>query len=69
VLFIGCYVHVRWDPCHHGMARPQVADEADSFQFWRIAASMLNKQSWTSDKGWSSSLGVGLGLTTPHRKK
>jgi hypothetical protein len=29
---------------------------------------MLNKQSWTADKGWSSSLGLGVGLTTPHRK-
>jgi hypothetical protein len=22
--------HVRWVPCHHGMARPQVADEGKS---------------------------------------
>jgi hypothetical protein len=28
---------------------------------------MLNKESWKIDKGWSSNLGVGL--TTPHRKK
>jgi len=36
---------------------------------WRVAANILNKQSRTADKGWSSSLG-GLGevLTTPHRK-
>jgi hypothetical protein len=46
---------------HHGMARPQVADGRDSLQFWRVAADMLNKQSWTDDKGWSSSLGVGRG--------
>ena len=26
---------------------------------WRVAANKLNKQSWTADKGWSSSLGVG----------
>jgi hypothetical protein len=25
--------HVRWVPCHHGMARPQVADGGDSLQF------------------------------------
>ena len=24
---------------------------------WRVAANKLNKQSWTADKGWSSSLG------------
>jgi hypothetical protein len=33
------------------------------------AASILNKQSRTTDKGWCSILGVGVGLTTPHRKK
>jgi hypothetical protein len=32
-----------------------------------VAAKILNKQSRTADKGLSSSLGVGL--TTPHRKK
>jgi hypothetical protein len=36
--------HVRWVPCHHGMARPQVADGGDSLQFWREAANILNKQ-------------------------
>jgi hypothetical protein len=25
---------------------------------WRVAANILNKQSQTADKGWSSSLGV-----------
>jgi hypothetical protein len=28
---------------------------------WRVAANILNKQSWTANKGWSSSLGVGHG--------
>jgi hypothetical protein len=28
---------------------------------WRIAANILNKQSRTAEKGWSSSLGVGRG--------
>jgi len=32
------------DPSHHGMARPRVADGADGFQVWRVAANMLNKQ-------------------------
>jgi hypothetical protein len=53
-------------PCHHGKARPPVADGGESLQIWRVAANILNKQSRTADKGWSSSLGVGVGLTTPH---
>ena len=28
---------------------------------WRVAADILNKQSQTADKGWSSILGVGRG--------
>jgi hypothetical protein len=51
--------HVRWVPRHHGMARPQVADGGDSLHFWKVAANILNMQSRTADKGWSSSLGVG----------
>jgi hypothetical protein len=35
---------------------------------WRVAANILNKQSWTADKGWSSNLGMGLGLSTPQLK-
>jgi hypothetical protein len=53
--------HVRWVPYYHGMARPQVADGGYSLQFWRVAANILNKQSRTVDKGWSSTLGVGRG--------
>jgi hypothetical protein len=62
---------VRWGrvPCHHVMVHPQVADGGDSLQIWRVAANIWNKQSWRADKGWSSSLGLGVGLTTPHRKK
>jgi hypothetical protein len=48
-------------PCHHSMARPQVADGGDALQVWRVAANILNKQSQTADKGLSSSLGVGCG--------
>jgi hypothetical protein len=51
------------------MARPQVADGGDDLQLWREAANILNKQSRTADKGWSSSFGLGVGLTIPHRKK
>jgi hypothetical protein len=58
---VGVLYHVRWVPCHHGMARPQVADGGDGLQVWRVAANILNKQSRTADKGWPSSLGVGRG--------
>jgi hypothetical protein len=37
--------HVKWMPCQHGMARPQVADGGDGLQIWRVAANILNKQS------------------------
>jgi hypothetical protein len=62
-------IHVKWVHCHHGMARPRVADRGDGLQIWRVAANILNKQSRTADSGWSSSLvGLGGGLTTlPHR--
>jgi hypothetical protein len=33
-------------------------------QIWRVAANVLNKQSRTADKWWSSSLGLGVGLQT-----
>jgi hypothetical protein len=51
------------------MARPQVAGGGEGVKIWRAAANMLNKQSLTADKGWSSSLWVGWGLTTSHSKK
>jgi hypothetical protein len=43
----------------NGMASLWVADGGDSLQIWRVAANILNKQSWTANKGWSSSLVVG----------
>jgi hypothetical protein len=33
----------------------------NDLQLWRVAASILNKQSRTADKGWYSCLGVGRG--------
>jgi hypothetical protein len=51
--------HVKWVCCHHGMARPKVADRGEGLQIWRAAANILNKQSRTADRGWPSSLGVG----------
>jgi hypothetical protein len=55
--------HVKWVPCHHSMARPQVADVGDGLQIWREAANILNKQSRTAYKGWSSSMGVECGAS------
>jgi hypothetical protein len=58
-------IHVKWVPCHHGMARPQVADGGDGRQIWRVAANILNKQSRTADREWSSSLWVRRGANNP----
>jgi hypothetical protein len=57
--------NIKWVPCHHGMARPQVADGGDSLQIWRVAANVLNKQPQTADRGWSSSLWVWRGANNP----
>jgi hypothetical protein len=35
----------------------------------RVAVNILNKQLLTADRGWSSRLGVGHGLTTIHYEK
>jgi hypothetical protein len=59
--------HVRWVPWQHGMARPQVPDGGDILQVWSVAANILNKQSRTADKRWSSSLGVGRGANNSSR--
>jgi hypothetical protein len=59
--------HVKWVPCHHGMVRPKVAD-GEGLQVWKVAANILNKQLWTAEKGWPSSLGVGMGLGTRRKK-
>jgi len=41
------------------MAMHILKDGVDSFQIQRVAANMLNKQSQTADRGWSSSFWVG----------
>jgi len=46
-------------PCHHGMAHHWVADVGDRPQIWRVAVNILNKQLRTTNRVWSSSLGVG----------
>jgi hypothetical protein len=52
---------------HHGVALPLVVD-GDDLQICRVAASVSEKRSRTADKGWSSNLGVGEGLTSIHCK-
>jgi len=44
------------------MACPQVVD--GGLQIWRVAVSILNKQSLTADNGLSCSLGVGKRVTS-----
>jgi hypothetical protein len=41
------------------MARPRDTDGGGGLQIWRVTRNILNKQSPTADKMWSSSLGVG----------
>jgi hypothetical protein len=47
------------------MPSPLVADGGDELHIWKGAANVLGKQSHTADKGWSSGLRFGEGLTTP----
>jgi hypothetical protein len=51
-------------PCHHVSLRME-----ERLPLWRVPANILNKQSKTADKEWSSSLGLGEVPTTPHSKK
>jgi len=41
----------------------------EGLEIRRVAANILNKQSRTADKGGPPALGLGVGLTTPHRIK
>jgi hypothetical protein len=59
---------VKWIHCHHGMARPRMADRGDGLQIWRVAANVLKKQSRTADSGWSSSLGIRRWAINPYHK-
>jgi hypothetical protein len=47
--------------CHNGMRRLRIADARDSIEIWRVAANMLNNQSYRAKKGWSYTFGVGRG--------
>jgi hypothetical protein len=33
----GCFFYIKYVPCQNGMACPQVADEKDGLQMWRLA--------------------------------
>jgi hypothetical protein len=51
--------------CDHSMAGPRVADGRDGLHLWRLAATILEKQPRTNDKGLPSSWGVGRGANNP----
>jgi len=50
----------------HG--QPQVMGGRDSLQTWEVAASILNKQLWTDNNKYSSSLGLSGRLTVPYHE-
>jgi hypothetical protein len=56
-------------PCYKGRTRLRVSDGEDGPEIWEVAAKMLNKQSQTAEKSGPLDLGLGRGLTTPHRKE
>ena len=56
--------HVQWVPVTTAWRVLRLRIE-ERPPIWRVAANKLNKQSWTADKGWSSSLGVGRGANNP----
>jgi hypothetical protein len=60
------YKDIPVNHCHHVLARPQVADGGTATNM-RMAAKVMNEQSQTANKRWSSS-GVGQLFTTPHNK-
>ena len=68
-IFIFSYIYVSpWVPVITALRVPWVGDGGVSLQIWRLAGNILNKQSWTADQEWSSSLGFGVRLTTSHCK-
>jgi hypothetical protein len=44
-------VHVRWVSCHHGMARPQVADGGDTRHVRSVSANILISSHGKSTSG------------------
>jgi hypothetical protein len=52
---------------YQDMAPSRVLDFGDGLHIWRVAANILNRQSRTTDKWWSSSFGQSEDLAAPHR--
>jgi hypothetical protein len=40
---------------------PHIVDGGNSLQLWKVAADILNKQSWTTNMRWSSNLEIEQG--------
>ena len=55
-----CEPRNMWVPVTTAWRAPRLRKEERPL-IWRVAANILNKQSKTADKGWSSSFGVGWG--------
>jgi hypothetical protein len=47
------------------MARPRIADGGDGLQIWRVAANVLNMQSWLADSEWFCSWGLSGRIANP----
>jgi hypothetical protein len=62
------YPHVRWVPYHHGMVRPQVVDGWDALQVRKLRIYWISSRG-QSRRGGPPAWGLGMRLTTPHRKK
>jgi hypothetical protein len=56
---------VKWVPCQHGMARPQVADGGDGPRIWAVAANILKSSRGQPTRGGPPAWALGGGLTTP----
>jgi hypothetical protein len=56
-------------PYYCGLALPWVAVGDYSLQIWRVVTNVLNRQSLTPKKRWSSSLGVGQEVNNFSPKK
>jgi hypothetical protein len=57
-------LHVSWIPCHHDMAHTQVADGGDGLQMRIYGINSLGQPT----RGGPTGRGLGVGVTTPHRK-
>jgi len=54
----GNYIHDKWVPVTMAWYVIKLQME-DRPPVWRVAANILNKQSWIANMGWSYSLGIG----------